>query len=238
MFTKQFTKYSRGFVHTLQCGFVTAHPEVKYCIVDFDPEHYNDRLFDSLAIQLPLALKQSCIKRKAEYLAVRYAAKGILSMAGCKHIPGTAMDRSPVWPVGWCGSLSHSNNSAIALIASEAIGVMPGVDLEFLRKNEILGVAGLLARDEELALIKHTNIDYENGLYLLFSIKESLFKSLYPELGERKAGFKDVRVIGIDTISWDVTLELTKTLSLYYVEGFQITGKYIIDTNMIITLVL
>ena len=70
-------------------------------------------------------------KRQAEFAAGRTAAKRALTEMGiiAEEIPiGT--DRAPQWPRGIVGTISHTADIAIAVLAQEAKCVALGVDIE------------------------------------------------------------------------------------------------------------
>lgn len=158
--------------------------------VRFRISHYSDALYNQHQIHFPASLNNAVIKRKAEFLAGRLAARAACS--GCRyaeycHQIGIGPLRAPVWPDGISGSITHCCLSAaegIALATSGHQNELLGIDLEKQMSVEMAAeLAGSFASDEELALIRQTG---QQAFYLtaLFSAKESFFKALSPLIGQ------------------------------------------------------
>ncbi len=87
-------------------------------------------------------------------------------------------ERYPVWPVGTTGSIAHDAEFAAAVVApTDQVGGI-GIDIEPARHlppgvREVVGPADELAAFSELPF----------GDKALFSIKEAVFKAVYPRDG-------------------------------------------------------
>lgn len=145
-------------------------------------------------------------RRQDEFLTGRRAAYRALRMAGF-HAPkliapltatywtsvvGQNADRSPSWPSGFVGSISHSRNWVIAVAANASNYLSLGVDVEAI---VISSQAELLQRDigqpAEWSLLTSVGLPMPIAFTLLFSAKESFYKSWYPLHG-RFLNFDDV----------------------------------------------
>lgn len=69
-------------------------------------------------------------KRRLEYLAGRLAARAALQSVGADEPAVGSDDGKPVWPQGYCGSISHSVGLAVALAASCRDWRALGIDIE------------------------------------------------------------------------------------------------------------
>lgn len=234
MLTSITTGSAPPFIRYFEVGMVIHLPCLRYCLVNFDIRCYQDELFAYFAIPFPQSLNSAVVKRRAEYVAVRYATKILLQIEGCNNTPGIGWDRAPVWPSGWCGSLSHTDGYAIALVTSQEAGLIPGVDIETFSSLTIRETANLFSSLDEQALLVASGIDYELALLITFSAKESLFKALYPEV-RHFFGFEAARVCKIEVLHQRITLELTQSLTQYRAKGSQIVGYYILRDNQVIT---
>ncbi|HEL4614296.1 TPA: 4'-phosphopantetheinyl transferase superfamily protein [Klebsiella pneumoniae] len=236
MFTPMTRDSALPFIHNLHIGWVNPFPSLFYCQVTFALDHYRDQFFETFSIPFPRQLNMAVVKRKAEYLAARYAAQRVLKLFGCNETPGTSSDRSPVWPSGWCGSLSHSSECAIAVVAPKESGLTPGIDIEFFARRTMRATSHLFASADEQALLADSGIDYVTALLLTFSVKESLFKALYPEVG-CFFDFDAARVCRIEPLNQRMTLELTQTLSPSRIIGSRIVGYYDVSDGRVITVI-
>jgi 4'-phosphopantetheinyl transferase EntD len=132
-------------------------------------------------------------KRRREFSAGRHCARQALSGLGQAPValpvgPG----RAPVWPAGFTGSISHTDEVAVAVVARQTEIRSLGIDLE---SADPLGteLLELVCRDEELAALAASGLDVEHGAKLIFSAKESLYKCLWPLTGV----FLEFQAIGI-----------------------------------------
>ena len=99
------------------------------------------------------------------------------------------------WPVGYVGSVSHKGTKVAAALAPAGLVRSLGIDIETRDGAEDLsGISGLTAMSE---LPPDSGVA---GSVILFSVKEAVFKALYPILG-RQVGFEEVTVSWIDVHS-------------------------------------
>jgi len=236
MLSQKYYDSHQVFIKSIEVGLAGGFDFLTYSAVDFSVRYYEDCLFDFFCIPFPEGIKLATLKRKAEYLATRYAAKIALQKHGCNSLPFLGADRAPVWPIGWKGSISHSNESGIVLIAPTHSGINPGVDVEYIPPHSMAETADVFSSRLEQELIKASDIDYEMALLIVFSAKESLYKSLYP-VTRTFFDFDAVSVCYIDTQKKVILLTLNKTISTEYRKGKKITCHYIIFVKKIITFV-
>lgn len=69
-------------------------------------------------------------KRRLEYLAGRLAARAALQSVGAADPIIGNHDGAPVWPSGYCGSISHSAGLAVAVAACSRDWRSLGIDIE------------------------------------------------------------------------------------------------------------
>ena len=137
---------------------------------------------DELAL-LPeelVALAASVLKVRRASGAARIVARKMLPRFGhppCAITRGTA--GMPVWPEGIVGSLAHDSKVAIAAMAARRDFLSVGIDVE---PAEPLNpdLLGMVATAKELERIA----DDPCGGRLLFSVKEAIYKAVYPLDGQ------------------------------------------------------
>lgn len=135
--------------------------------------------------------------RQRTFASGRCCARAALAEAGLPPEPlMRAADGAVVWPDGIIGSVSHTNEWAVAAVAirgmSEALSL--GVDLERVQVLET-GVLKLVATAAEQAEIAEAGNEDWHGT-ALFSLKESLYKCLRPLCG-RFIEFAEVEISDI-----------------------------------------
>lgn len=174
-------------------------------------------------------------KRRAEFLAGRFAALQALRGLGVAELPGRNDDGSPRWPAETVGSITHGASRALCCVArsSELRGV--GIDAERLMNDDvkrelrrrICSQAELELGAQQLsALAEHELVS------LAFSAKESLYKCLYPSVG-RFMDFHAARLVGAtvrssaeQTLAGELTLELAVDWSSTWRAGQRLTAQF------------
>ena len=132
-------------------------------------------------------------KRRREFASGRYCAREALVRLGHEAValpvgPG----RAPVWPPGIIGSISHTDDIAIAAVARSSDLRSLGIDVESGDPLEP-DLLKLVCREEELAALAAGDLQPGLGAKLIFSAKESVYKCLWPLTGT----FLEFHAIGI-----------------------------------------
>ncbi|WP_060509225.1 4'-phosphopantetheinyl transferase [Pseudomonas sp. NBRC 111124] len=201
----------------------------------FDPAHLATDDFQRAGIVPSASLQRSVAKRQAEYLAGRVCARAALQrLDGRDYIPGTHEDRSPIWPAGIHGSITHGKGWAAAVVAADGACRSLGLDQEALLDdaraerlmNEILTPAERERLDRSQLGLTVT---------LTFSLKESLFKALYP-LTRQRFYFEHAEVL-----AWSADglarLRLLTDLSPEWQHGAAVEGQFCLQDGHLLSLV-
>lgn len=118
--------------------------------------------------------------RRKSFRLGRSAAHAALASIG--HDAGPILvgqAREPVWPPGVMGSISHTTDVGIALVAPESRTDGVGVDVE--QRRHAPELANRVPRDEERAwLDNQSSAERDDALLALFSAKETIFKAFFP----------------------------------------------------------
>lgn len=122
------------------------------------------------------------LRRRAEYRAGRLAAAAAAhALCGMPCLAGRSARGAPVWPAGLCGAISHCDGQAIALLGDTAVWGGLGIDIEQHLTpplaQQIAPVALTVAEQEAFGADPR-------WVGLIFSVKESLFKALSPQIGQ------------------------------------------------------
>lgn len=170
---------------------------------------------------LPPSLVSASPKRQAEYVAGRFAAMVALKQAGYTGAGEVSInpDRSPLWPEGFVGSITHTPGYVAAAVAGKDRVLALGMDSENPMTPEVASkVKSRIATENELQWIPGCGLSFEHALTLIFSAKESLYKALFPLVG-RFFGFQDAQVTEVDFASGTLKLVLQRELSTEWREG-------------------
>jgi len=123
------------------------------------------------------AMAKALPARRQEFAAGRAAARAALGDAGAHAGAAILMaeDRSPTWPAGFLGSISHGGGWAAALAVPARDALAVGLDVEVAEDlpPEVAETI-ILPGDRAGALSGHL------GPRLIFSAKECVYKALYP----------------------------------------------------------
>lgn len=134
-------------------------------------------------------------------------------------------DRSPIWPSGFIGSISHSKNLVVVALSQNSKYL--GIDLENIgrMKNEVFDKISI---EED---VKNVNgLSEEQLMTLIFSAKEALYKALYPEV-KKFFGFEYAYVqnVFIDKNSFEICLKKPINEQWTPEKAKVITGRYLFD---------
>jgi 4'-phosphopantetheinyl transferase EntD len=114
---------------------------------------------------------------------------------------------APVWPDGYCGSLSHTTHHVAAIIALATRYDSVGVDIDDKRPlgSAVRDVATIAELEIVDAMVQDGATSAE---CLIFSVKEAIFKCQYPLTKDESLDFLDIRLVRGDrpnTLKFRVT---------------------------------
>ena len=226
------------FISQLRQTTLHAFPWLSLTEIRFDLQQFDPALFGLYQIPPPPHLSKAVTKRRAEYLASRYAARIALASMGIHDfILENDADRAPIWPAGIIGSLSHTAQRAVIICAADRPQRLAGVDVEQLMKADTaLEVSDSIVSADELDYLQQCGIPLTTAITLAFSLKESLYKALYPRL-RQFMDFHSAEVIELDGETGQARLRLTRSFSTEFPAGRQFSGYFQQQQDEIITLV-
>ena len=156
------------------------------------PGQIEGELFEQEAACVERAIE----KRREEFAAGRLLSRRALGRLG--FAPGPllpAEDRSPIWPEGIAGTITHTRNFCAVAVAPHSQSLCLGLDIEdgSPLKDEL---AERICTPRELEwLAANASTDAQRGRLgkLVFSAKEAFYKCQYP-LTKRFLEFEDVEL--------------------------------------------
>ena len=205
----------------------------------FDPAQLAADDFVRCGLTPPAAIAGAAAKRQGEFLAGRLcAASALQALAGhACYYPARGADNAPCWPPGSLGSITHSHGWAAALVGAQEAWRGLGVDAEpLLTLARAERLAGEILTPAELAHFQHLPADERGAwLTLCFSLKESLFKALYP-LVQRRFYFQAAALVEQDG-NGRVRLQLREELGGEWTAGRCLDGQFALHDERLLSLV-
>lgn len=198
-------------------------PGARLVRASFDPTQLLAEDFQRCAIE-PV---RGVAKRQGEYLAGRLCAREALrELCGQPWVPGRDEDGVPIWPDGTVGSITHGAGQAAAMVASRREWQGLGIDLEKqLSAERAAKLAGEILTAAELQRAEGLDPQaFARLVTLTFSLKESLFKALYP-LVLKRFYFHDAELLGQPAES-HAELRLLIDLSADWPAGSRLSGQF------------
>lgn len=170
------------------------------------------------------AVDRAVSKRRREFRAGRSLARTALRHLNfCACAIPCNEDRSPCWPHGVCGSISHTNDVVVVAVTAAPNLVGLGIDVEKAGSVES-NLRAMIRADECETVFDDT---------LLFSAKEAVFKAVYPICGEFLE-FADVSIVKSDECGG---FEAHGRSGLHSSTSFRHgTGRFIRVGNLVVTI--
>jgi 4'-phosphopantetheinyl transferase EntD len=180
------------------------------------------------------AIAAACESRQREFATGRWCARNLLADMGVgKKEIRRGKNNEAVWPEGICGSITHTKGACCVIAAFQTNYETVGIDIEkatrlirsparrlFLNKDEIDWTSGLPAGSPDVYLT-------------IFSIKESMYKMLYP-LVKKVIPFSALSVLRLKddgVFSCHVNKDLNEAISL----GRILHGQWFKNENWLVT---
>jgi enterobactin synthetase component D / holo-[acyl-carrier protein] synthase len=151
-----------------------------------DGVHFAETLLDLPDVRLfpqeEEIIARAVEKRRLEFTSVRGCARKALAAIGVQPVPLLPDERgAPQWPDGVVGSMTHCAGFRAAAVAHRSQILSIGIDAEPnqpVPEGVLTAVAGPAEVDEVLGLLRsRPAVRWDR---LLFSAKESVYKSWYP----------------------------------------------------------
>ena len=214
--------------------------QVEYQACIFLIDRYHDELYSSFNITPAEGFERFVAKRKAEFLAGRYCASTVLTRLGHGNtqIPIGA-SRAPVWPDGILGSITHSHEYACCVAVSTASSSLRGIGIDaekIMAPHRADRLYSHIVSEAEKHFLQSLPCPWPTVLSLVFSAKESLFKTLYPAV-RQYFDFLHAEVINIDFTTQSMTLKLLKDLTADIRCNSQYPARFEIGEDRVETLI-
>jgi len=214
------------------------YPDVLLLDARFDADFFEESLFDRLHIAVPERMQRAVRKRRAEFLASRYCLQQAMRTFGIEQfVLDNDASRAPLWPADIRGSLSHTQSWTGALLTRRS-DLLPGIDGERIMSEErARDIAHLIVSPAETLLMAQRDLPFASALTAVFSMKESLYKAIWPRL-RQFMDFSAAEVVDWDKESQRAVLRLTKTLSAEFYAGREFIAQIALRPDRVLTWVI
>ena len=178
----------------------------------------------------------SSSNRRAEFSLGRYCAHRALSDFKLESEPilRNTDTREPCWPESVRGSITHSDGFAAAAVGLDKDISGVGIDMENLSRSVNFNISRHVCVETERKYLESLSPEQaSHKLRIIFSAKESIFKCLFP-ISQTYLYFKDATVT-IDEKNSGFSFILSRACAGITPEGFQHSGKYAIEENLLLT---
>ncbi|WP_139686064.1 4'-phosphopantetheinyl transferase family protein [Vibrio tasmaniensis] len=206
----------------------------------FSQAKYSLALYNTLDVSIPKVILKSIKERQAEFLAGRLSAKFALkNLTGHKHYcfdVGVGEFRQPLWPTNIVGSISHTSDTALAIVSKKSIEKTSiGIDIENICPMNIVDEVSSHVFDmNENTLLKNYGYSESQVFSLIFSAKESIFKSLFSHVNEY-FGFEKAKLKSVDIKKYEMTFYLNEDFALRYQIPIKQTVSFSVYSEYVIT---
>lgn len=232
-------KKENYFIKEIHQFSMKRFPSLHFIKIHFDELYFNLSLFDYYSIKLPSNMEESAKKRQAEYLASRYATSIALKNFGFEnfHLKNT-LERAPIWPVSIVGSLSHTSQQTIVVCTKDCLtSLIIGIDIErIINEDDCIKFSNYIINESELKNMSSIKLPFNIKLTLAFSLKESLFKAIYPKF-KLFMDFNLFEILELNLESSSAYLCLMADFPPYFNKGYIFQGCFEIRKKEVITLV-
>jgi 4'-phosphopantetheinyl transferase EntD len=214
------------------------HKAVSIIQCQYQRSFYNPEQFKRLGIAYPTSLNRAVAFRRAEFLAGRYAARQAL-VAGGHKVSDVAIgpNRCPKWPKGLAGSISHTDTHAYAAVADRKKYKYIGIDAEHIMDSpQATNIMPTVINRRELQILCDGGFDVPRAVTFAFSMKESLFKALYPCV-KSYFDFPDVEVTGVNIDRATVEITVANNIAKSARRHMVFKGHYKIFNSLFLTLI-
>ena len=146
---------------------------------------------------LPNELTQWVPKRRLSFIAGRLCAEKALQQLGLYTYVSRGLTGEPIWPSKVTGSITHTDEMAYAVVAPSISPFGIGIDSESCVNDEGFRDISQICCTQYERTTHFSGRQNEHIATLIFSAKESLFKSIH-HVVQRIVEFDEVEVLLID----------------------------------------
>lgn len=211
-----------------QSGYVDwfGNEDLSVFQTSFDLDQFSEASIGNLNEGYGEFVRNAVKKRRSEFIAGRHCAHMALAGQNIFHgIIGVGTARQPLWPAGIVGSISHSHGYAVSVAAQASRYRAIGLDVEDVVTVETQArLRKSIVNNDELLLFSDS-ASPEKTFTLIFSVKESFFKAVYPFVGAY-FGFDAISVLEIDWVAGKLLFTVHQNLAAEFSSGALFEARF------------
>ena len=204
-------------------------------LADLDGGSDQGQRIETASVVAPAWFHRAVRSRQRGYVAGRYCASMALTRYGSSaalDVLETGAFGAPRWPAAVTGSITHSAQYALAVVASQQQWRSVGIDCEpIIEATTAADVAErILPEQHDVAWLGewHRALTCEETLTIGFAAKESIYKCLNPVVNEF-FGFDAVRLVSIEMARGVARFVLLRALGEAFVSDTPLTVHFSLE---------
>jgi len=172
-------------------------------------------------------LEPNATRRQREFAEGRACAQTLLKHWNVTEKVGVGEDRAPIWPVGFTGSISHTDHWIWSAVTKSDQNPSLGIDTEIVvDENTRKTLYDDILTEQERMVVQSLGFDPELTFTLAFSAKESFYKCWYP-ITREFFGFRQAAIESCTETS-------VRIVSLVSNPNFKLTPNWL-DVHYLVT---
>lgn len=193
--------------------------------LDFAVSSIDERSLARFGVPIPASLSRALLRRRFEFAAGRYCAQQALGALGAMSGPiGITDRRTPDWPLGIVGSITHAEGYAAAVVGPSSKFLGLGIDCELLLDESTAErIRALVITPGDAKVLAAAGLSGPLGTSLVFSAKESIYKCISPLTGTYFS-FDAARLTRIDLQQGTFAFELLEGVGPGFPANFAHSG--------------
>ncbi|WP_395338211.1 4'-phosphopantetheinyl transferase family protein [Ningiella sp. W23] len=197
----------------------------------YSREEFSPTLWYSANIDVPFEVKNAVVKRQAEFLAGRLLIQQLQKILMVEQLPiKVSKGRSPIWPSGFQGSISHSSGHVWCGYSAQVKRSL-GLDVERVIDDSLVDtIASQCLTHSERNFLSIEPSKIQLNYTIAFASKEALYKALFRDC-QKIMDFKDVCVVDISENQ--LVLQLTTDWSQKWRSGDTILVDYWVGSKFV-----
>lgn len=190
-------------------------------------------------VLLPGIPEKASLSRQLSFLAGRLCVEYLFTRQGAPTLVQVDVGASgePLWPEGWTGSITHTNELAFAVAMRRNSALDVGIDAETIfDEPSLIAVMATCVSSGEHALVDATG-NTRLAATVLFTAKEAYYKAIYRQV-RRVVDFREVALTSLDMRAGTFELGPLRGCDFFPAIIPSMCGRYTGDKRLVMSCIL